>query len=157
MKKIYPLVLLPFLFVLLAGCSKDFLKNYEDRIDEGTWELFDIDKRGIGSGNMPIPFTGGFFQFDPSGSLHYRDQAGNEYEGSWDMGTDTYEDCNTDADGNTNCSYNYVRTMSITLVNFRTQQVKTEFFEEIRFTETDRFRAFIRRGLKTYVFFFKRE
>jgi hypothetical protein len=156
MKKIYPLVLLPLLFLVLAGCSKDFLKSYEDRIDHGTWELFDIDKKGIGSGDMTLPFTGGFFEFDPSGSLLYRDQAGNEYQGSWDMGTHTTSDCNTDADGNTDCSYNQVRTMSITVVNFRTQQVMTEFFEEIKFTDTNRFRAFIRRGLKTYVFFFKR-
>src|SRR5688572_9510678 len=137
MKKIYPLVLLPCLYVVLAGCSKDFLKNYEDRIDQGTWELFDIDKRGIGSGNMPIPFTGGFFQFDPSGNLFYTDQNGNEYEGSWDMGTRTSQDCSTDDDGNTNCTTNQVRTMSLTAINFQTQNVKSEFFEEIRFTSTD--------------------
>jgi hypothetical protein len=153
MKKIYSLLLLPLSFVLLAGCSKDFLKSYENRIDDGTWELFDIDKRGIGSGDMSFPFTGGFFRFDPSGQLYYKDVAGNEYQGSWDMGTNyIYEGSGNSGDGNGRS----VRTMQITAVNFQTQDVLTEHFEEIKFTSTNRFRAFIRRGLKTYVFFFKR-
>ena len=56
MNKHYTLILL--LAFSLAACSKDFLKPYEDRIEGGTWELHDVDRRGIGGGYDPL-FTGG--------------------------------------------------------------------------------------------------
>src|SRR5687768_13206057 len=82
MIKHYTVILL--LVVTFSGCSKDFLKPYEDRVEGGTWELHDVDRRGIGGGYDP-PFTGGRFNFFPGGQLEYIDLAGNVYEGSWSI------------------------------------------------------------------------
>jgi hypothetical protein len=156
MKKIYLWFLLAGLFTSLGGCSKDFLKNYEDRIDDGTWELYDVDHWGAGS-NMGLSFTGGFFQFDPSGQLHYKDDAGNEYEGTWNMDwKEVNGSCTTDDNGNTTCTNRTVRTLQLAVVSFQTREMLTDYFDEILFTGTDRFRAYIYTQYKTHVFYFKR-
>lgn len=143
MKKIYPLFL-PFISFLITACSKDFLKSYDKRITGGTWELYDINSFGIG-GRYNSPFTNGYFTFQPSGDLEYKDLQGNVYEGSWNI---RWERRSSD-DAR-------VRSLFITVVNFQTQDVKTEYFDEINFTGTNRFKAHIYGGGRNYTFKFKR-
>lgn len=143
MKKHYTVILLQaFLLVLLAGCSKDFLKPYEDRVEGGVWELHDVDKHGIGGGFDPV-FTGGRFEFFSGRRLRYVDQSGNEYEGNWDI-----RKYNT-GDGR-------IRSLSVTAIDFQNQRVLTENFDDMQFSGTDRFRAYVYTGNRTYVFRFKR-
>lgn len=143
MNKNYTLILLSvFPLMLVAGCSKDFLKPYDDRVEGGTWELHDIDRRGIGAGYDP-QFTGGRFVFLSGGELLYTDEAGNQYNGSWSI-------------RKYNADNGRVRTLSVTAIDFNNQRVLTEDFDDMRFTGTDRFRAFVYTGNRTYVFRFKR-
>ena len=145
MKKHYTYILpVVLLYFLLTGCSKDFWKPYADRIEGGTWHLYDVRSHGIGSRYTP-PFTGGRFNFLQAGRLTYTDDAGNEYEGSWKIRKQR-----NGADGND------VHTLSITAVNFQTQDVLSEYFDDMRFTATNKFRAFVYYGSRTYVFLFGR-
>lgn len=141
MKKHYTLILL--LSLTLFGCSKDFLKPYEDRIEGGTWELHDIDRQGFGGGFDPM-FTGGRFTFFSGGEMEYTDQDGNFYEGSWNMRKYNGPDGGR------------VRSLSVTAIDFTNNRVLTENFDDMQFSGTDRFRAFIYTGNRTYVFRFKR-
>jgi hypothetical protein len=140
MIKNYTLIL--FLIFSLLGCSKDFLKPYEDRIEGGTWELHDIDRRGIGGGYDP-QFTGGKFNFFEGGELIYTDEAGNEYEGSWSIRKYDSQD-------------GRVRSLSVTAIDFTNNRVLVEDFDDMQFSGTNRFRAFVYTGNRTYVFRFKR-
>lgn len=143
MSKHYTLIFLSaFTLQLLAGCSKDFLKPYEDRIEGGTWELHDIDRRGIGGGYDPM-FTGGRFNFLEGGELVYTDAAGNVYDGSWRI-------------RKYNSGDGRIRSLSITAIDFNNQNVRTENFDDMQFTGTDRFRAYVYTGNRTYIFRFKR-
>jgi hypothetical protein len=141
MKKLYPLL---FLALLWAGCSKDFLKRYDKRII-GTWELVDVDSRGIGGDTERLGFRDGSFVFSDDGILTYTDpETGVVYNGSWDINRITRRDGEV------------MRILDIHVTDFNTQESKSELFEEMEFTGTDRFKAFIHSGLHTYVFKFKR-
>lgn len=130
-------------FCAFSGCSKDILKSYEDRIT-GSWELEDIDRVGIGGDIGDLPFKeGSRFDFSDNGGLIYTDINGDVYSGSWDIERSYYDD-------------QQIRSLHIAAVNFTTQQVRSELFEEIRFTGTNKFKGFIRQGLRTYVFHFER-
>ena len=143
MNKHYTLIFLSvFSLFLVAGCSKDFLKPYEDRVEGGTWDLHDIDRQGIGGGYDP-QFTGGRFEFLPGGELFYTDEAGNQYEGSWSI-------------RKYNAENGRVRTLSLTAIDFNNQRVLSEDFDDMQFSGTDRFRAYVYTGNRTYVFRFKR-
>lgn len=153
MKKIYPLL---FLFLFTAGCSKDFLKRYEKRI-VGTWQLVDVDRVGLGGSTSSLPFRDGEFVFGESGQLKYTDNSGNIYNGSWDIdrrwaGTDCY----IDEYGHRNCNNKNVKSLYLTAVDFVSQDIKTEHFDEMVFTGTNRFKAYIYSGFHTYVFRFRR-
>jgi hypothetical protein len=153
MKKIYSFV---FISLLIAGCSKDVLRSYEDRL-VGTWNLADVDRRGIGGSLSHLPFVTGKFVFEESGKLTYTSDAGIDYSGSWDISRRTVSNgCTTDENGNQDCSERYIRRLHITAIDFNTQDVKTENFEEIEFRSSNHFKAFIRSGLHTYVFSFRR-
>jgi len=69
MKKLYFLSLL-FPTLLFWGCSKDFLKRYEDRI-EGSWQLTDVDRLGWGGSTSGVVFRDGLFTFSDNGKLEY--------------------------------------------------------------------------------------
>ena len=156
MKKLY-LFFFSFIFIILSGCSKDFLKPYEDRLEGSTWRLVDIDKRGIGGGSMPITFRDGEFSFFDNGELRYTDGAGNVYNGSWNMRKYWMRDrCYIDENGYEDCDEKRVRSLSITAVDFSSQRVLNEFFDDIVFTGTNRFKAFIYTGFATYIFRFRR-
>lgn len=139
MKKIYAFTLLAF---LITGCSKDFLKKYDTRI-EGTWQLVDVDRRGVGGGTSHLAFTGGQFIFGDDGSLTYNSPAGDVYKGSWDIKK-------RQEDGN------QVHTLLLSVVDYTSQDVKSEYFDEIVFTGTNHFKAYINDDFHNYVFRFTR-
>ena len=140
MKKIYSLL---FIAVLIAGCSKDFLKKYDTRI-KGTWQLTDVDRRGIGGSVGHLPFSDGQFIFDENGGLTYNDPAGTVYKGTWDIKRNYYGDDET-------------HSLLITAVDYVSQDVKSEFFDEMTFTGTDHFKAFVNSATRSYVFHFRRQ
>lgn len=154
MKKLYPCLLL---FCLITGCSKDFLKRYEKRI-QGTWQLVDVDRRGLGGSIDDLPFADGQFVFSEGGGMVWTNPAGDVYNGSWDIQRRRVSTgCNTDDNGNTHCSDREIKILSITAVDFNTQRVKTEYFDEMEFTGTDHFKTYVHSGLHTYVFRFRRQ
>ena len=156
MKKFYCLILL-FPTLLSLGCSKDFLKRYEDRI-EGTWQLTDVDRIGWGGSTSGLNFRDGLFTFSDNGGLEYVSTSGQVYQGSWDMRRDWVRDrCYTNEDGYNECDDRYVRSMQVTAVDFTNQDIRSEYFDEIIFTSTNRFKAYIYTGSRSYVFRFKRQ
>jgi hypothetical protein len=142
MKKLYTFTSLFILLLLLAGCSKDFLKAYEKRII-GTWKITDINRFGIGSSdNLPFP-ENGVFVFSQDGELAYT-YAGSNYKGTWDIRKEYRDD-------------DKIRSLHITAIDFTNQDVRSEFFNEVVFTGTDHFKAFIYSGTKTYSYHFVRQ
>ena len=130
-------------FFLFNSCSKDILKSYEDRI-LGTWQIDRVNKVGFGGDIEDLPFQeGNNFTFMENGALEFIGNNGEVYSGSWDMERAYYDD-------------QQVRALHIAVVNFTTQQLRSELFEEIQFTGTNKFKGFIRQGLHTYVFHFER-
>ena len=156
MKKIY---LTPFLFLpllLFTGCSKDFLKRYDKRI-QGAWQLVDVDRIGWGGSTSSVPFREGTFTFAEDGQLEYTNGAGDIYQGAWDIRRDWVRNqCYTNEDGDSDCDDRYVHSMHVTAVNFTTQEVRTEYFDEVIFTATNRFKAYVYTGSRSYVFRFRR-
>lgn len=156
MKKLYSFIFLLLFCSFFAGCSKDFLKRYEERI-EGTWRLADVDRRGWGGSTSSLPFRDGTFIFSDGSSLEYINTSGERYQGSWNIRKRWVTgNCYTDDNGNYNCNDRYVRSLQIHAINFVTQDVITEFFDDIVFTGTNRFNAFIYTGNSTYIYRFRR-
>ncbi len=156
MKKLYSLAFIVISTLALSGCSKDFLKRYEDRIDGGTWNLTDVDRLGGGS-TSGLSFRDGQFVFLDNGRLEYTNSLGEVYKGNWDIRRNwTRGQCYTDEDGRNHCDDRYVRSLYITAINFSTQDVISEYFDEIVFTGTNRFKAYIYTGYRSYVFRFRR-
>lgn len=153
MKKLYSLSTLFVILISFTGCSKDILKPYDDRI-EGVWELTDVNKVGWGSTNLN--FTDGRFTFYGNGQVEYEDGYGGFYEGRWDIRTRSIPDCYIDENGNSVCDGRSVRTLSINVTDFVTHDVRSEYFDEIVFTGTNRFKAYLYDGNRTYVFKFQR-
>lgn len=139
MKKIYIFTLLVF---LITGCSKDFLKKYDTRI-EGAWQLVDVDRQGIGGGISHLAFIDGQFIFGEDGSLTYNSPGGAVYKGTWDI-------------KKRQKAGNRVHTLLVSVVDFTSQDVKSEYFDEIVFTGTDHFRAYIHDNSHSYSFRFRR-
>jgi hypothetical protein len=140
MKKIYT-TFFPIL-LLLSGCSKDFLKSYDRRITGGTWELYDVNNIGLG-GRYNYPFSGGKFTFESSGDVTYVNDQGEAYSGSWDIRQNWQGD-------------NQQQTLVISVLNFQTQDIISEYFDDMQFTGTNKFKAFVNYGGRTYTFKFKR-
>lgn len=141
MRKLYAFASI-LLLIYATSCSKDFLKRYDKRI-VGTWKVNDINKFGIG-GSESLPFKeGGIFTFFEGGTSQYT-FGSQAYSGSWDIRKELREDKN-------------VNSLQITAIDFANQVVLSEFFNEIRFTGTDRFKAFIYSGTRTYVYHFSRD
>ncbi len=140
MNKLYTLVIV---CLLTMGCSKDFLKNYDDRI-VGVWRLADVDRRGWGGDIDRVVFTEGQFTFSDGGVLSYRTNAGLQYNGSWNIRKEWIG------------GDRRVNALIISAVEFNLQDVKTEYFDEIVFMGTNYFKAFIYSGFHRYVFHFRR-
>jgi hypothetical protein len=142
MKNNFTLTLL-FSALLITGCSKDIFKRYEKRI-LGTWHIVDINRTGIGGSTNELPFQPGTITFNEDRSLTYVSPAGDLYQGHWDIDKDfEYDD-------------NAIRTLQLTVVDFNTQRILTEFYEEVNFRGTDHFVAKVKTGLQIYVTHFRR-
>jgi hypothetical protein len=139
MKKIY-LLLIPV--IIFSSCSKDFLKPYDDRI-VGTWRISEVNRVGIGGNASDIAFRNGTFEFHNDGTLTYTDAAGNTSSGTWDI-------------QKRNVNNDVIRTLQITAVDFNSQQVRAEFYDEMNFRSTNHFVAKINNTLRTFVTHFRR-
>ena len=141
MRKFYLFAILSAL-LLSSGCSKDFLKSYDNRII-GTWKIIDIDRYGF-NGADALPFeVSDLFTFSEDGKLTY-EQGGKTYQGSWDIRRETNNDQEQ-------------KSLNITAIDFTNQQVRTEYFNDMQFTSTNRFTAFINYNTRTYVYRFLRQ
>jgi hypothetical protein len=139
MKKIYFASLALFIF---TGCSKDFLKKYDDRI-EGNWYISDVNKVGIGGDFDDILFREGSFTFNGDGTLTYTDDFGNVSSGTWDIQKRNVND-------------EVIRTFQVTTVDFNTQLVRSEFYDDMNFRGTDHFVATINNSFRSFVTHFRR-
>jgi hypothetical protein len=153
MRKIYFFVIACF---LLTACSKDAFRKYDKRI-VGTWRLVDVDRAGIGGSLSHLDFIEGEFKFENDGHLTYTDDGGNVFNGTWDIRREWKRGgCSTDNDGNTHCDDRQVSALFLTAVNFNSQDIRTEHFDEMDFTGTNRFKAYVNSGWHTYIFRFRR-
>jgi hypothetical protein len=141
MKYLYTLlVLLPAFF--LSGCSKDVLKRYDDRI-VGTWRVADVKRYGVGGSISRLPFNGGTFNFSPDGSLSYVSEANVSYKGRWNIDKVIRDD-------------NAVHRLQVSAVDFSTQEILSEYYDDMNFVGTNRFNASINLSYNTYVTQFRR-
>jgi len=141
MKYLYTLLVL-FSAFSLSGCSKDVLKRYDDRI-VGTWRVADVKRYGIGGSLSRLPFNGGTFNFNPDGTLTYLSEENVRYEGRWDIDKIIRED-------------NTVHRLKISAVDFSTQEILSEYYDDMNFLGTNRFNASINLTYNTYVTQFRR-
>ena len=126
----------------LTACSKDFLKKYDDRI-QGNWYISKVNRVGIGGNFDELPFREGSFTFNGDGTLTYTDELGNVSNGSWDI-------------QKRNINGEVIRTFQITTVDFNTQQVRAEFYDDMQFRSTDHFVATINTSFRSFVTHFRR-
>lgn len=141
MKRIYTISIL-FSIFLVYGCSKDFLKSYDNRI-VGTWRISDVNRVGLGGNTSNLPFTSGTFTFYANGSLDYSNSVNVNFTGSWDI-VKKVRDNET------------VRSLQITAVDFTNQQVLTQYYDDMNFTSTNHFKATINSNFHSYVTHFRR-
>ena len=141
MRRTFTLLII-FSWLFLPSCSKDVFKRYEKRII-GIWHITDVKRIGIGGDTKDLAFQNGSFQFNENGSLTYTDLAGNIFSGSWDIVKKT----NTDQ---------VTQSLHITAVDFNTQLVQTEYYDDLAFPGTDHFKATINSTTYRYVTHFRR-
>lgn len=141
MKEIYTLSIL-FSLVLLGGCSKDILKSYENRII-GTWRITDVNRVGFGANPDKLPFNSGTFNFNENGSLTYVNAANVSYQGKWEITKRIIDD-------------KTVRRLQVSAIDFTTQEILSEYYDDMNFLGTDRFNAQIVSTFNAYVTHFRR-
>jgi hypothetical protein len=141
MKKLYYLVLAGSL-LLLSNCSKDVFKSYDDRII-GTWRIADVDKIGFGGDTDNLPFNEGHFNFMKDGTMTYTDARGSVYKGTWDLQKKTI----SNSDGNASIFH----SLQITAVNFTSQEVVSEYYDDINFIGTNYIKAKVFSQYRTYI------
>ncbi len=140
MKKLYFFVIISL--ILFSGCSKDVFKRYDERI-VGQWRISDINRVGIGGNSSALAFQEGHFVFNPDGGLVYTDANGTNFNGSWEIQKREVND-------------ETIRTLHITAIDFNSQLVRSEFYDDINFRSTNHFVAKIQQSLRTYVTHFRR-
>jgi hypothetical protein len=126
MNRLYTLTFSTFFLLIFNSCSKDVLKSYERRII-GTWQIKDIDGFGIGS-SVNLPFSeGDLFSFSKDGKLSCTSSS-RIYSGSWDIRRQFNEE-------------ETKQSLQITAIDFNSQDVKTEYFNDLAFTTTNRLKV----------------
>lgn len=131
-----------FLLLIVTGCSKDVLRSYDHRI-VGTWRIADINRFGIGArDNLPFEEEGRL-TFTADGQVTY-EMGGQVYRGSWDIIR------------HRNNEDEMRHALQLTAVDFNNQRVLSEYFNNMRFTGTNRFNASLEYGTRTYVYLFRR-
>lgn len=139
MKKVY---FVSFAFMLLAGCSKDFLKRYDDRI-VGDWYISKVTRFGVGGNFDDLPYREGQFSFKNDGSLTFTDDSGNVSNGTWDI-------------QKRNINGEVIRTFQVNTVDFNSQVVRSEFYDDMQFRSTNHFVATINNSFRSFVTHFRR-
>ena len=141
MRKHYTLLFL-FTAFLFVSCSKDFLKSYDKRVI-GTWKIIDRDHYGFG-GDDALPFKeNDLFTFGQDGTLSVQRDT-QTYKGSWDIQRVKNGDDDT-------------KVLQLTAIDFTNQQVRSEMFNNMIFTNTNRFTAIINYNTRAYVYRFLRQ
>jgi hypothetical protein len=141
MKNIYFSTIL-ISFISFLSCSKDIFKPYDDRII-GSWKIEEVNRVGFGGDTDKLPFKEGVFTFNDNGSLTYISSAGTTFQGSWTIVKKRIDDT-------------LLRSLQITVVDFVNQTVLSEYYDDLNFTGTDRFKAKIMYNFHTYVTKFSR-
>lgn len=136
-----------FSIILIGACSKDFLKSYDRRII-GTWRITDVNRLGLGGDTGDLPFTDGTFTFYENGSLDYTKAANIIFKGTWDI--------RKKRNYNNNDNASQSNSLQITAVDFTTQHLIGEYYDDINFVGTDHFKAKIISNFHTYVTHFRR-
>ena len=140
MKSIYTISIL--LSLVFFGCSKDFLKKYENRI-VGIWRIADVKRVGIGGDTGNLPFKEGVCKFHENGTLEFTNPANQVYQGTWEIIKKTINE-------------QTIRSLQITAVDFNGQQVLSEYYDDMNFRNTDHFVGHIVYNFHTYVTHFRR-
>ena len=141
MKRIYTLSILLSSF-LFFGCSKDFLKSYDNRI-VGTWRISDVNRVGFGGNTNKLAFTSGTFTFYENGTLNYTNSGNANFEGTWEIVKKVIND-------------QTIRSLQVTAIDFTNQQVLTEYYDDMTFKSTNHFKANVVSNFHTYVTHFRR-
>ena len=140
MKFIYTQVFL--LSFVLFGCSKDFLKSYENRII-GTWRIADVKRVGIGGNTDNLPFKSGTLNFHENGTLEYVNSTNVNYQGTWEIVKRTLND-------------QTIQSLQVTAIDFTNQHVLAEYYDDMNFRSTNHFSANIVHHFHTYITHFRR-
>ena len=141
MKKIYTIGIIA-LVIIFSGCSKDFLKSYDDRI-VGVWTISKVNRVGFGGNTYDLPFREGTFTFYAGGRLDYHNAENVLFKGSWDI----VKKVNGE---------NRVKSLQVTAIDFTNQQVLTQYYDEMDFLGTNHFKASINVSFHNYVTHFRR-
>ena len=139
MKRVYTTVFV-LIFLMVAGCSKDFLKTYDERII-GTWRITDVNKFGIGGSTGNLPFKEGSFSFSNDGTLTFTKTSGEVLKGTWDIQKKILN----------NDDHTTYHSLQITAINFTTQEVLNQYYDDINFTGTDHIKAKIISTAHSYI------
>ena len=107
------------------------------------WAITDVNRFGLGGNTNNLPFKQGTFSFNEDGSMIYTNVSGAVYKGSWDIRKKWIDD-------------KHVQSLQITAVDFVSQTVLTEYYDDLTFTGTNHFKANIISGSHTYVTHFRR-
>ena len=108
-----------------------------------TWKIEEINRLGIGGNTDKLAFKEGVFTFNDNGSLTYINSSGNTFQGSWTIEKKYINET-------------LLRSLQITVVDFVNQSVLSEYYDNLSFTGTDRFKAQIIYNFNTYVTKFSR-
>ncbi len=139
--------------LLLSSCSKDALKSYENRLEGGRWRLEKVTEIGF---PRSIDILSGSYRFYDDGRMTYDDHSGSFFEGEWNLHKYWYSSCFWAESGGTICDDQYFRELSIFAVDrYSSEQIRIHF-DNIQFTGTNTFKAYIYERTGTYVFRFRR-
>jgi len=146
MKKWYLPALLGALLVF-TGCSKDIFDRYEKKI-LGDWEAEGIDS--YGSGSLPVNFGQGSYHFSGDKSFTFTNLRGIQYNGKWRIQRyGSTDDCS-------GCSSDNIRSLLVSAME-GSGDLKSDYFNQISFSGTDRFSATMMNGTRTGVLKFRRK
>jgi hypothetical protein len=141
MKKTFTISMLIFIIVF-SGCSKDFLKSYDKRI-LGRWNIDYVNIIGLGGSSSSLPFNTGTITFFANGSLEYSNSANIIFKGKWDIVKKMQGD-------------EQVRSLQVSAVDYTSHEVLSQYYDDMNFTGTNRFKATINSNFHTYVTHFSR-
>jgi hypothetical protein len=102
-----------------------------------------VKRIGIGGDTDNLPFQQGRFDFQEDGSLTYTNGLGDEFNGSWEITRKTINEQVT-------------QSLQVTAIDFNSQQVRTEYYDDINFSGTDHFKGNIVSTTYSYVTHFRR-